>query len=106
MLEAVLNHPWLLHDHMEELTHLEFRNADAEQLKSAIIDFVAHDGAPDPAALRAELARQGFGETMERVGRAITTTECLGRADRGRAGRCFGDLAAAGRLASQVEFPN
>ena len=33
ILQAVLNHPWLLHDHLEELAELEFRHADAERLK-------------------------------------------------------------------------
>ncbi|MBV8791280.1 MAG: DNA primase [Pseudolabrys sp.] len=78
ILQAVLNHPWLLHDHMEELTHLEFRHPEAEKLKSAVIDLFAHDGAPEAAALYAELVRQGFAETIERVARAITTDDVWG----------------------------
>ena len=38
ILQAVLNHPWLLHDHLEELASLEFRHAEAERLKAALID--------------------------------------------------------------------
>ena len=34
ILQAVLNHPWLLHDHLEEFAELEFRHPDAEQLKA------------------------------------------------------------------------
>ena len=34
ILQAALNHPWLLHDHLEELASLEFRHADAERLKA------------------------------------------------------------------------
>jgi len=78
ILQAVLNHPWLLHDHLEELSHLEFRHAEAERLKSAIIDFFAHDGSPDPQALRDELARRGFAETMEKNARSITTPDVWG----------------------------
>jgi DNA primase len=76
ILQVVLNHPWLLHDHLEELTHLEFRHAEAERLKGAIIDLFAHDeggGSPDPTAVHDELARRGFAETTEKVARAITT---------------------------------
>jgi DNA primase len=76
ILQVVLNHPWLLHDHLEELTHLEFRHAEAERLKGAIIDLFAHDeggGSPDPNAVHDELARRGFAETTEKVARAITT---------------------------------
>jgi hypothetical protein len=35
ILQAALNHPWLLHDHVEELGHLEFRHLDVERLKNA-----------------------------------------------------------------------
>ena len=45
ILQAALNHPWLLHDHLEELAELEFRHADAEQLKGALIDIAAHAAA-------------------------------------------------------------
>jgi DNA primase len=95
ILQAALNHPWLLHDHVEELGHLEFRHLDAERLKNAIIDEFAHggdigggsgggpageghSGSPDPAALRAELIRRGFGETLERLTRSITTADVWG----------------------------
>jgi DNA primase len=78
ILQAALNHPWLLHDHLEDLASLEFRHAGAEKLKSAIIDLFAHDGSPDPAALRAELVRQGYAETMEKIARAITTGDVWG----------------------------
>jgi DNA primase len=85
MLQAVVNHPWLLHDHMEELAEAEFRNPDTQRLKSALIDVFAHHAAgdfahdggrsteADRAALVAELERAGFGETLHRVERSITT---------------------------------
>ena len=43
ILQAALNHPWLLHDHLEELSALEFRHPDAERLKGALIDIAAHN---------------------------------------------------------------
>ncbi|HWT32033.1 MAG TPA: DNA primase, partial [Propylenella sp.] len=78
ILQAALNHPWLLHDHLEDLASLEFRHAGAEKLKNAVIDLFAHDGSPDPAALKAELIRQGFTEIMEKIARAITTDNVWG----------------------------
>jgi DNA primase len=78
ILRTVLNYPWLLHDHLEELAALEFRHADAERLKAAIIDVFAHDSSPDPAVLRAELAQRGLAEAMERMARAITTHDVWG----------------------------
>jgi DNA primase len=73
LLQAALNHPWLLHDHMEDFASLEFRHADSERLKGAIIDLAAHGDAHEPEALAASLRERGLGEVMERVARAITT---------------------------------
>jgi DNA primase len=85
ILQVVLNHPWLLHDHLEELTHLEFRHAEAERLKGAIIDICAQDGqehgqagSPEPKALQDELIRRGFAEMVEKVTRATTTGDVWG----------------------------
>jgi DNA primase len=78
ILQAVLNHPWLLHDHLEELSQLEFRHAEAERLKGAVIDLFAHDGSPEPKVLQDELIRRGFAGTIERLGRSITTGDVWG----------------------------
>ena len=82
ILQAALNHPWLLHDHLEELSHLEFRHPDAERLKSALIDIAAqndsHAAALDPAALKAELDNRHLSEALERVALSITTPAVWG----------------------------
>ena len=82
ILLAALNHPWLLHDHLEELASLEFRHADAERLKAALIDIAAHNAghaaALDPAALKAELAARDFAAVMDRIAGAITTPAVWG----------------------------
>jgi DNA primase len=82
ILQAALNHPWLLHDHLEELSHLEFRHAGAERLKAALIDIAAHAAALDAAGLRAELATRDLIEIAERIAASITTPSVWGaRAD-------------------------
>ena len=90
ILQAALNHPWLLHDHLEELAAAEFRHADTQKLKGALIDVFAHhfaedfakDGSPardgESAALAAELAKRGFGDLLERIHRSITTLSVWG----------------------------
>ena len=78
ILQAALNHPWLLHDHLEEFAALEFRHADAERLKGALIDIAAHAEAADAEAVRAELEAAGLGEVMARVAAAITTVSVWG----------------------------
>ena len=73
ILQAVLNHPWLLHDHLEELAALEFRHAEAGRLKGVLIDIYAHDEGIDRPRLRAEAVARGVGDLLDRVDRAITT---------------------------------
>ncbi len=99
ILQTIINHPWLLHDHLEELAAIELRHAEATKVKAAILDIFAHDGshnegsvddgfgndavgagfkpaptkAPDAESILAELARRGLGEVTERIGKAITT---------------------------------
>jgi len=78
ILQAALNYPWLLHDHLEELASLEFRYADAERLKAALIDIAAHSAAADSAAIKAELATRNLTEVMARIEAAITTSSVWG----------------------------
>src|SRR5580704_10508744 len=90
ILQAALNHPWLLHDHMEELAEAEFRHADTQKLKNALIDVFAHHSAgefredsgsaseADRAELVAELDRLGFGPLLGRIERSITTLSVWG----------------------------
>jgi DNA primase len=45
MLLAVLNHPWLLADHAEELAELDLSQGDADHLRRALLHAVAGSGA-------------------------------------------------------------
>ncbi len=78
ILQAVINHPWLLHEHLEELSGVEFRHAEAARVKSELIDIFAHGGAPDGEAMAAELGRRGLAEVAARLQRAITTSSVWG----------------------------
>ena len=78
ILQALVNHPWLAHDHLEELAHIEFRHSDTQKLLDALLDLLAHDGDTNPEALRAALAGRGQAELLARVERAITTTNVWG----------------------------
>ena len=82
ILQAALNYPWLLHDHLEDLASLEFRHADAERLKSALIDIAAHNAGHaatlDPEALKAELSARNLGEVSKRIALSITTSSVWG----------------------------
>ena len=78
ILQAALNHPWLLHDHLEDLASVEFRHSETEKIKSAFIDIVAQDGATEAAALRAQLEARGLAEPLARIEKAITTPAVWG----------------------------
>jgi DNA primase len=78
ILQAAVNHPWLLHDHLEEFASLEFRHGDAERLKGALIDIAAHAAALDAEALKAELAARNLIELVERIALSITTPSVWG----------------------------
>lgn len=78
ILQAALHHPWLLHDHLEELSELEFRHPDADRLKCALIDLAAHTIAEDAENVRVELAEHGLGPLVERISAAITTGSVWG----------------------------
>ncbi len=99
ILQAALNHPWLLHDHLEELAAAEFRHPDSQKLKGALIDAIAHSaeelgphsgdgGEAARAELLAELGRRGFADLLGRIDRSITTPSVWGA----RAGAAADDV--------------
>jgi DNA primase len=79
ILQSLLNHPWLLDDHLEEVAALEFAHPEAHRLRAAIIAAFAadHHHGDDPAGqaekLRADLVKAGLTEQLQRIDRAITT---------------------------------
>ena len=78
ILQAAINHPWLLHDHLEHLAGLEFRHPDAEKVKATLVDIGAQDGAPDRETIVRELDRRGLADLVSRLERAITTPSVWG----------------------------
>src|SRR5690242_7044474 len=91
IMQAAINHPWLLHEHLEEFAAAEFRHADTQKLKGVLIDVFAHHFAEDfaqqsaessaeaeRAALAGELTRRGFTDLLKRIERTITTPSVWG----------------------------
>jgi DNA primase len=71
ILLAVINHPWLLETHAEDLADLEFRHADGDRLRRAILDAGAGH-ALTPAAIRAAIAARELGALLARVEASLT----------------------------------
>src|SRR5436853_940720 len=84
ILQSLINHPWLLHDHLEEVAALELANPEANKLRAGIIAAFAgdhhHSPEPDEQAekMRADLEARGFSKVLQRVGNAITTQAVWG----------------------------
>jgi len=79
ILQCLINHPWLLHDHLEDVAALELAHPEGHKLRAAIIAAFAHDHhhSPDPdlqaEKMRGDLEKGGFSQICQRVERAITT---------------------------------
>jgi DNA primase len=79
ILQILINHPWLLHDHLEEVAALEMAHPEANKLRAGMIAAFAsdHHHSPEPAEqvekMRADLEVRGFSQVLQRVERAITT---------------------------------
>ncbi|MEA2794217.1 MAG: primase [Bradyrhizobium sp.] len=84
ILQSLINHPWLLHDHLEEAAALELAHPEAHKLRAGIIAAFGHDHhhSPEPSEqsekIRADLAEGGFSQVLQRVERAITTSAVWG----------------------------
>jgi DNA primase len=84
ILQTLINHPWLLHDHLEESAALELAHPEAHKLRAGIIAAFGHDHhhkeepSEQSAKIRADLEAGGFSQVLQRVERAITTSAVWG----------------------------
>ncbi|HWM47062.1 MAG TPA: DNA primase [Xanthobacteraceae bacterium] len=73
ILVAVVNHPWLLENHAEELAELDFIHPEADRLRRAVLDALAHHDAGETAdSLRHALEKRNLGGMLMRVETALT----------------------------------
>ncbi|MBR0910838.1 DNA primase [Bradyrhizobium japonicum] len=84
ILQILINHPWLLHDHLEEVAALELAHPEAHKLRAGIIAAFANDHhhSPDPGEqaekMRADIEKGGFSQLLQRVESGITTAAVWG----------------------------
>jgi len=84
ILQSLINHPWLLHDHLEEVAALEMGHPEANKLRAATIAAFAsdHHHSAEPseqaAKMREDLTERGFSQSLQRVEAAITTAAVWG----------------------------
>jgi DNA primase len=80
ILQSLINHPWLLHEHLEEVAALELAHPEAHKLRAGIIAAFAHyshtdDPAAEAARLLAFLEKAGYIKQIQMVERALTTKD-------------------------------
>lgn len=84
ILLSLINHPWLLHDHLEEVAALELAHPEANKLRAGIIAAFANDHhhSPEPEEqvekMRGDLQARGLDDILQRVERVITTSAVWG----------------------------
>jgi DNA primase len=84
ILQCLISHPWLLHDHLEEVAALELAHPEAHKLRVGIMAAFANDhhhnaeAAEQSEKMRSDLERDGFSQTLQRLDSAITTSAVWG----------------------------
>jgi DNA primase len=84
ILLCLINHPWLLHDHLEEVAALEMAHPEAHKLRAGIIAAFANDHHHSPGPdeqtekMRGDLEASGLSQILQRVERVITTSAVWG----------------------------
>ncbi len=72
ILLAVINHPWLMESHSEDLADLEFLHSDADRLRRAILEAATEQETIDADVLRSAIDKRGLGGVLARVESALT----------------------------------
>jgi DNA primase len=70
LISAILRHPWLLDDLMEEIAGLHFNDTDCERLRNAMLMVHHTEEHLDNTGLLEHLSRIGYAAELDRVERA------------------------------------
>jgi DNA primase len=72
ILRTLLNHPWLLEEHSEEIAAIQFHNRRLARLRDEMLNVTSGEKALDSAGLNAQLSLSECGAVVAQVERAIT----------------------------------
>lgn len=72
MMLTLLNHPWLIDQHAEDIAGLQFESKAMSQLRDQVLGIHAEENPLDRATLAAHLERLGLGKSIGLAERAIT----------------------------------
>ncbi|MEQ1719418.1 MAG: DNA primase [Hyphomicrobium sp.] len=72
ILKVILNHPWLIDDHSEELGGISFASRPLAALRDEILNVHATTNSLDSTTLRTQLSKTGVSKVVDLVERTIT----------------------------------
>jgi DNA primase len=72
LMRALLNHPWLLEEHAEEIAALTLTSPVLSRLRDGLLMLQAHHNSLDRRELRSQLEGLNLGKVVDLVERAIT----------------------------------
>ena len=72
ILKTMLNHPWLIEAHAEEIAGIAFASAAMARLRDALLSIQALENNLDRARLRSQLSVAGLGKVVNLVERSVT----------------------------------
>ena len=72
LIKTVLNHPWLIDEHAEEIAAATLLSEPVARLRDAILAVQAQENALDSASLRTQLSVSGLGKVIDLVERSVT----------------------------------
>ena len=72
LIKTLLNHPWLLDEHAEEIAAMALASAPLARLRDAMLGSQAVDNNLDSARLRTQLSVTGLGKVVDLVERSVT----------------------------------
>lgn len=72
IMKTLLNHPWLIEEHAEDVAAITFASAPMAKLRDAILAFQAVENELDTAALRYQLSVAGLDRVVNLVERSVT----------------------------------
>jgi DNA primase len=72
LIKTILNHPWLIEEHAEEIAAMTLVSEPAARLRDGVLVAQAQENALDSALLRTQLNASGLGKVIDLVERSVT----------------------------------
>jgi DNA primase len=72
LIKTILNHPWLIEEHAEEIAAATLLSAPVSRLRDAVLEVQAQENALDSTSLRTQLSVSGLGKVIDLVERSVT----------------------------------